>query len=111
MSSPVTPQSYPNKNHIIDNWFCTFLNHIPAGSRGRQISHATNVKIENLVKVLKYLNYNTIVFYHAAVTYDCPVSTSCSVSNWYSIQCSPVIKFDTVAEPTSLVKSMSSWHT
>ena len=64
--------------------------------------HATNVKIATL-------NNSPVIFYHAAAPYNSPVSVIMQrlqlIFQW---KCSPVIKFQTVAEPTSLVKSMSS---
>ena len=44
------------------------------GSRGRQTSHATNVKIANLIKVFKYSTNSPVIFYHAATPYNSPVS-------------------------------------
>ena len=72
------------------------------GSRGRQTGHATNVKIANL-------NNSAVIFHHAATPYNSPVSIIMQrlqlIFQW---KCSPVIKFHTVAELTSLVKSISS---
>jgi hypothetical protein len=44
------------------------------GSRGRQTSHAINVKIANLIKVLNIPRIVQLFFYHAATPYNSPVS-------------------------------------